>query len=132
MGRGLTAKLVGVFGVELFFNRKIRWTWSTISGPLRVPVHDGLGPSQSKGLAGARPSSHSRARRPTGGGTAERAVYGESISGLTEAREAAWRPRDGGEEVAEEALGVGSAWAQREEMKSGERCSGEWQGSPFI
>jgi hypothetical protein len=56
----------------------------------------------------------------------------ESISGLTGARAAVWRPGDGGEEMVEEVLGVGGAWARREEKESGERCSGGWRGSPFI
>jgi hypothetical protein len=39
-----------------------------------------------------------------------------------------WRPGDGGEEVVVEALNVGGSWEWREEMKSGERCSGGRQG----
>jgi hypothetical protein len=38
-------------------------------------------------------------------------VHGESISGLTGVRAAVWRPSDGGEETAEEALGAGEARA---------------------
>jgi hypothetical protein len=34
----------------------------------------------------------------------------------------AWRLSDGGEEMAEEVLGVGGAWARREEKEDGERC----------
>jgi hypothetical protein len=52
-------------------------------------------------------------------------VHGESISDLTGARVVAWRPGDGGDEVAVEVLGAGGAWAQREEMNSRERCAGE-------
>jgi hypothetical protein len=83
-------------------------------------------------LNGAWPSSHSGARWPAGGGAIGRGVHGESISGLTGARAAMRRPSDGGEETVEEALGVGGAWARREEKESGERCGGEWQSSPFI
>jgi hypothetical protein len=78
-----------------------------------------------RGLAGAQLSGRSRARWLTGGGAIERGVHGESISNLTGARVAAWRPGDGGEEVAVEVLGAGGAWAQREEMNSRERCAGE-------
>jgi hypothetical protein len=41
----------------------------------------------------------------------------ESVSGLTRVRVAVWRPGDGGEEVAVEALGVGDAWVWREEKR---------------
>jgi hypothetical protein len=41
-GRGLIAKSTGFSGAELFINGKIRWTQSTICGPLRVSVHIGL------------------------------------------------------------------------------------------
>jgi hypothetical protein len=43
-----------------------------------------------------------------------------------------WRSSDNGEETVEESLGVGSAWEQREEKESGERCGGGWWGSLFI
>jgi hypothetical protein len=69
---------------------------------------------------------------PAGGGAMERGVHGESISGLTGAQAAVWRPGDSGEETAEEALGVGSARAWREEKESGEMCGGGWRGSLFI
>jgi hypothetical protein len=59
-------------------------------------------------------------------------VHWESISGLTGAWAEGWRPGDGVEETAEEALGAGSAWAWREEKESGERCGGGRRGSPFI
>jgi hypothetical protein len=39
---------------------------------------------------------------------------------------------NGGEETIEEVLGAGGAWAQREEKRSEERCSGERRGSPII
>jgi hypothetical protein len=59
-------------------------------------------------------------------------VHGESISGLTGAWATVWRPGDSGEETVEEVLGVGSAWARREEKESGERCGGGRWGSLFI
>jgi hypothetical protein len=58
----------------------------------------------------------------------ERGVQGESISGLTGAWAAPWRPGDGGEEVVVVALGGGGARARREEKASGERCGGGWRG----
>jgi hypothetical protein len=54
-----------------------------------------------------------------------RGVHGEAISGLTGVRTTARWPGNGGEDMVEEALGVGDAWARREEKESGERCSGE-------
>jgi hypothetical protein len=81
---------------------------------------------------GSRPSGRSGARWPAGGGAAGRGVHGESVSGLTGARAVVWRSGDGGEEMAEEALGASDAWAQREEKESGERCGGERWSSPFI
>jgi hypothetical protein len=74
-------------------------------------------------LDGARPSGRSGARWPARGGATGRGVHVESISGLTGARAAVWRLGDDSEETTEEALGVGSTWAQREE-ESGERCGG--------
>jgi hypothetical protein len=56
----------------------------------------------------------------------------ESISGLTGARVAVWRPGDGGEEMVDEALDTCGAWACREEKKSRERCGGEQRSSPYI
>jgi hypothetical protein len=47
-------------------------------------------------------------------------VHGESISGLTGARAAVWRPGDDGEEMAEEALNADGTWAQRREGGWGE------------
>jgi hypothetical protein len=85
-----------------------------------------------RGLAKAQPSDYSRARRPTGRGTTKRRVYGESISGLTEAWATVWRSGYSGEEMVEEALGAGGAWTWKEEKKSGERCGGERWGSPLI
>jgi hypothetical protein len=70
---------------------------------------------------------HSGARRLTGDGATEREEHEESISDLTGARAVAWRPGNGGEEVAVEALGAGGAWAWREEKEDGERCGGGWQ-----
>jgi hypothetical protein len=66
-------------------------------------------------LDGARLSGRSGARWLARGGATGRGVYGESISGLTKARATVWRPSDGGEEMAEEALGAGCAWARREQ-----------------
>jgi hypothetical protein len=132
-GQGVNYKISGdFFGVELFFNGKIRWTGSTIRGLLRALVHDGLAMASRRGLARARPSSRSGAWQPTGGGTTERGVHGESISGLTGAPVVVWRPANGGEEMVEEALGASGAWVQREEKQSGERCGGERRASPFV
>jgi hypothetical protein len=73
------------------------------------------------------------ARWLTGGGATGRGVHGESISGLTGARAAVWRLGNSGEEMEEEALGVGRAWARREEKESGERYGEDRVGHrPFI
>jgi hypothetical protein len=95
-------------------------------------VHGGLAMVGRRGLTGARPKGRFRARWLTGGGAMGRGVHGESTSGLTEARAAVWRPIDDGEEMAEEALGAGGAWAWREEKESGERCGEERWISPCI
>jgi hypothetical protein len=63
----------------------------------------------------ARLSGRSRARWLARGGATGRGVYRESISGLTKAQAIVWRPGDGGEEMAEEALSAGCAWAWREQ-----------------
>jgi hypothetical protein len=76
-------------------------------------------------LDGARSSGRSGVQWPTGGGAMGRGVHGEAISGLTGVRATARWPGNGGEDMVEEALGVGDAWARREEKESGERCSGE-------
>jgi hypothetical protein len=89
-------------------------------------------PWPARELDAARPSSRSGARWPTGGGTTGRGVHGESISGLTGARAAVWRPGDGGEETVEVVLSVGNAQARREEKESGEMCGGGRRGSLFI
>jgi hypothetical protein len=65
-------------------------------------------------------------------GTTERGLHRELDGPLTRDRVAARGPGDGGEEMLEEALGAGSAWVQREEKGSGERCGREWSSSPFI
>jgi hypothetical protein len=84
-------------------------------------------------LIGARPSSRSRPLRLTGGGATERGLHGESISGLTGAWVAAWRPSNDGGEVAVVTLGGGGAQARREERESGERCGEDRVGHhPFI
>jgi hypothetical protein len=64
--------------------------------------------------------------------TTGRRVHVESISSLTRARAAVWRPGDDGEEAAVEVLDAGSTWAWREEKESRERCHGGRQSSPFI
>jgi hypothetical protein len=83
-----------------------------------------LGQGVGDDLTGARPNGCSGARQLTGDGAMEREEHGESVSGLTGVQAAAWRPGDGGEEVAVEALGAGDAWAWREEKEDGERCVG--------
>jgi hypothetical protein len=124
--------MVGIFpGVDLFFNGKLQCTQSMARGPWAAPVHGGLGHGRPKGLAEARPSDRSGARWLTGGGTTERGLHGESISGLTGVQAAAWRPGDDGEEAVVVALGAGCSWPWREE-KDREMCSGGWRGSPFI
>jgi hypothetical protein len=70
--------------------------------------------------------------RLAGGGATVRGVYGRSTSGLTRAWAAVWRPGDSGEEMAEEELGAGGTWVQREEKESGERYGGGRRGSPCI
>jgi hypothetical protein len=70
-----------------------------------------------RGLTGARPSGHSRARWLAGGGATGRGVHRESTSSITEAQAAVWRLIDGGEEMVEEVLGAGGAWARREEKR---------------
>jgi hypothetical protein len=52
--------------------------------------------------------------------------------GLTRARAAVWRPVNDGEEITEEELGAGGAWARRGEKESRESCGGEQQSSPII
>jgi hypothetical protein len=89
-------------------------------------------PSPATELDGARPSGRSGTRWLAGGGTAGRGVHGESISGLTGARAAVWRPGDGGKETTEEALGAGIAWEWRDEKESGERCGEDWPGITLL
>jgi hypothetical protein len=117
---------------DLFFNRKSAWTESMAHGPQQRWSMVDRPPWPATELVEARLSGRSRARWPAGGGAMERGVHGESISGLTGAQAAVWRPGDSGEETAEEALGVGSARAWREEKESGEMCGGGWRGSLFI
>jgi hypothetical protein len=88
-------------------------------------VHGGLGHGQPKGLIGARPTGRSGARWLTGDGAMGREEHWESISGLTRAWAVAWRPGNGSEETVEEVVGVGGAWARREEKEDGETCDGE-------
>jgi hypothetical protein len=95
--------------------------------------YGGLGHGRLKGLARACPSGPSGVRRLATGGAMERGVHGESISGLTRARAAEWRPGDGGEELVVVAPGGGGARAWREEKESGERCGGvRWGFSIYI
>jgi hypothetical protein len=97
--------------------------WSTVDQP----------PWPSIELDGAWPSGRSVARWLTGGGATGRGVHGESISGLTGARAAVWRSGNSGEEMVEEALSAGRAWAQREEKESRERYGEDRVGHhPFI
>jgi hypothetical protein len=58
-----------------------------------------LGQGDGDDLAGAQPNGSSGARRLTDDGIMEREKHGESVSGLTRAQAAVWRPGDGGEEV---------------------------------
>jgi hypothetical protein len=96
-------------------------------------VHSGPWTGPRRWLTGARPRSRSRPRRLTGGGATEIGLHGESISGLTGARMAAWRPGDDGEEAVVVALGGGRARAWREEKEIGERCGKDRVGHcPFI
>jgi hypothetical protein len=87
-------------------------------------VHGGLGHSRPKGLARARPSGRFGAWWLTGDGATEREEHREFVLGLTRARAVAWRLGDGGEEMAEEVISVGTSWAQREEKEDRERCGG--------
>jgi hypothetical protein len=57
----------------------------------------GLHSGRWQGLTRARPNGRSSARWLTGDGAMEKGAHGESISGLTGARAAVWRPGDGGE-----------------------------------
>jgi hypothetical protein len=92
-----------------------------------------LGQGIGDDLTGARPNGGSGARRLAGDGTTEGEKHDESVLGLTGARVAAWRQRNGGEEVMVEALSAGDAWAWREEKESGERCGEDRVGHcPFI
>jgi hypothetical protein len=68
-----------------------------------------LGQRVGDDLTRARPNGCSRARRLAGDGATERGQPGESISGLTGAWAAVWRPGDSGEEVAVEALSASDA-----------------------
>jgi hypothetical protein len=119
-------------GTDLFFNGKI--TVDSVHHPWTagMPVHDRLAMTGQRGLTRARPSGRSRAWWLTGGGAIGRGVHGESTSGLTRARAVVWRPVDGGEETAEEALDAGGAWARREDKASGERCGGERGALPLY
>jgi hypothetical protein len=109
--QGAHCKMLGISpGADLFFNGKITmdslhhlWTTGT-------PIHGGLAMAGRRGLTGAQPSGRSGAQWLTEGGATGRGVHGESTSGLTGARAAVWRPIDGGEEMVEEALGLGGDW----------------------
>jgi hypothetical protein len=83
-------------------------------------------------LIRAQPRSHSRAWELIGGGATERGGHRDPGSSLTRAWAAVRRLGDGGEEMVEEALGVGSARAWREEKENGEMCGGGRRGSLFI
>jgi hypothetical protein len=129
-GRGLTTKSAGIF------RRIIIFQWEntvdsvhTIRGPLRAPVHGGLGHGRPKGVTGAQPSDRSGARRLIGGGTMESGVHGESITGLTRARVVMWRLGDNGEEAA-----VVGAVLEHEERRrrEGRGVVEDGEGSPFI
>jgi hypothetical protein len=84
------------------------WTGSTRDGPgPGCAVHRGPTVVWIEGT-GARwrvhrsmASSHSSARKLTGGGTTGRGEHGELGSGLTEAQASVWRPGDGGETTEE-------------------------------
>jgi hypothetical protein len=117
---------------DLFFNRKSAWTESMAHGPLQRWSVVGRSPWPATKLDGALPSGRSGARWPAGGDATGRGVHGEYISGLTGARVVVWRPGNGGEEMAEEALGVGRARARREEKESWEMCGGGQRGSLFL
>jgi hypothetical protein len=97
----------------------VHGSWTTV-----VLVHGGLSQGWPKGCTRARPSGRSEARRLVGDGATQREKNGESVSGLTGAREALWQPGDGGEEVVVEALDAGDAWVWREEKEDGDRCGG--------
>jgi hypothetical protein len=94
---------------ELFSNGKTAGTPSTARGPRRHRSTVDLGQRVGDDLTRARPNGCSRARRLAGDGATERGQPGESISGLTGAWAAVWRPGDSGEEVAVEALSASDA-----------------------
>jgi hypothetical protein len=83
-----------------------------------------LGQGVGDDLTGARPNGCSEAQRLTVNGATEGEEHGESVSSLTGAWMAVWRPGDGGEEEAVEALCAGDTWVWREENEDGERCGG--------
>jgi hypothetical protein len=112
---------------ELFSNGKTTWTRSTSRGPRRRRSTVDLGQGVGDDLTRARPSGRSGAWWLIGDGATEREGHEESISGFTEARAAAWRPGNDGEEMAEEVLGAGGAWARREEMRRGREGEVWWR-----
>jgi hypothetical protein len=105
------------------------WTSAGVAG---LRFHRGLQSGWRQGLTGARPNGHSGARWFTDDGAMEKGARGETVSGLTGARAAVWRPNDVSEEVAVVALGVVGAWAREEEKESGRRCGGGRRGSPLL
>jgi hypothetical protein len=62
--QGPRRKIYGIYrNIELFFNKKSRWT-GCISPVDRQPVvHDGLQVAAAKGLTGARPHDRFRAQK---------------------------------------------------------------------
>jgi hypothetical protein len=122
--RGLSTKWRGFLDFGLIFEWKKHMDWVHGSWTAMALIHGGLGHGWPKRLTGARPSSHSGARRLTGEGAIEREEHGESVSGLTEARAVVRRSFDGGEEVVVESFSAGGAWARREEKEDEERCGG--------
>jgi hypothetical protein len=105
------------------------WTSAGVAGPR---FHRGLHSGRQQGLAGAQHNGRSGARWLTGNGAMEKGARGESVSGLTGARTAVWRPGDSCKEAGAVALGVGGASVWEEEKESGRRCGGGRRGSPLL
>jgi hypothetical protein len=88
-------------------------------------VNHGRGCAVNRGLAVAW--------RLGDGGTKEKGVQRDPVSGLTRARAVVCRQGDSGEVEVENELGGGSAQAQREEEKWRRRCSeNRRRHLPFI
>jgi hypothetical protein len=95
-GRGAICKMVQIFLVRIYFPmEKFQWTRSTTRGPLVALVHSEPWPWSAEELTGAWPSGRSGAGQLTGDSAMERREHGESVSGLTRARVAVWRPSNG-------------------------------------